>query len=179
MGFLTILLMNKLNISLKMLTNKINTVPLRPVNKHISNIFTATKCTTIINQMKKIFNILIQRNILTTDFNKKIKLIIYYNKFKSSNFVIKYNSSSSMGVLQKKPTLYINSNVFSEIVSPKTKYVYQFNLIYSIEKSYNAPFWYKFHTTAFKNYTCPTTELRKILTGNTAILEQQNNKQKL
>ena len=53
MGFLTILLMNKLNVWFKMLTNKINTVLLYPVNKHISNIFTVTKCTTIINQMKK------------------------------------------------------------------------------------------------------------------------------
>ena len=39
MGFLTILLMNKLNIWLKMLANKINTVPLHPVNKHLSNFF--------------------------------------------------------------------------------------------------------------------------------------------
>ena len=35
-----------------MLANKINTVPLHPVNKHLSNFFTATKCTTIINLMK-------------------------------------------------------------------------------------------------------------------------------
>ena len=38
---------------IKMLTNKINTVLLHSVNKHISNFFTVTKCTTIINQMKK------------------------------------------------------------------------------------------------------------------------------
>ena len=30
-----------------------------------------------------------------------------------------------------------------------------------------------------KNYSYPTTELRKILTENTTILEHQNNKQKL
>ena len=36
-----------------MLTNKINTAPLHPVNKHLSNFFTVTKCTTIINYMKK------------------------------------------------------------------------------------------------------------------------------
>ena len=33
MGFLTILLMSKLNVWLKILTNKINTVPLHSVNK--------------------------------------------------------------------------------------------------------------------------------------------------
>ena len=30
-----------------------------------------------------------------------------------------------------------------------------------------------------KTHSCPTTELQKILTENTIILEQQNNKQKL
>ena len=30
-----------------------------------------------------------------------------------------------------------------------------------------------------KKYSCPTTQLRKILTDNTTILEHQNNKQKL
>ena len=30
-----------------------------------------------------------------------------------------------------------------------------------------------------KRYSCPITELRKILTENTTILEHQNNKQKL
>ena len=38
-SFLTVLFMNKLNIWLKMLTNKINTVPLHPVNKHLSIFF--------------------------------------------------------------------------------------------------------------------------------------------
>ena len=34
---------------------------------------------------EKILKTLIHRNIHTTDSNKKIKLIIYYNKFKTSN----------------------------------------------------------------------------------------------
>ena len=50
---------------------------------------------------EKILKTLIHRNILPTDPNKKIKLIIYYNKFKTSNLVIRNNSSSSIGVLQK------------------------------------------------------------------------------
>ena len=46
---------------------------------------------------------MIQRNILPTDPNKKKKkLIIYYNKFKTSNLVIKNTSSPSIEVLQKK-----------------------------------------------------------------------------
>ena len=59
---------------------------------------------------EKILKTLIHRNILPTDPNKKIKLIIYYNKFKTSNFVIRNNSSPSIGVLQNS-TLYINLNV--------------------------------------------------------------------
>ena len=51
---------------------------------------------------EKILKTLIHKNILPTDPNKKKKLIIYYNKFKTSNLVIRNNSSPSIGVLQKK-----------------------------------------------------------------------------
>ena len=60
--------------------------------------------------MKKILKTLIHRNILPTDPNKKIKLIICYNKFKTANLVIRNNSSSSIGLSQKLK-LYINLNV--------------------------------------------------------------------
>ena len=48
---------------------------------------------------ENILKTLIQRNILPTEPNKKNELIIYYNKFKTSNLVIKNNSSPSIGVL--------------------------------------------------------------------------------
>ena len=67
---------------------------------------------------EKILKTLIPRKILFTDPNKKIKLVIYYNKFKTSNLVIKNNSSPLIGALQKKK-LYINLNVLKEIVSLK------------------------------------------------------------
>ena len=51
---------------------------------------------------EKILKTLIHRNILPTDPNEKIKLIIYYNKSKTSNLAIKNNLSPSIGVLQKK-----------------------------------------------------------------------------
>ena len=51
---------------------------------------------------EKILKTLIHRIILPTDPNKKKKLIIYSDKFKTSNLVIKNNSSPSTGVLQKK-----------------------------------------------------------------------------
>ena len=85
-----------------MLTNKINTVLLHPVNKHISNFFYRNQMHYNYKSDEKISKTLIHRNILPTDLNKKIKLIIYYNKFKTSNLVIKNNSSLSIGVLKKK-----------------------------------------------------------------------------
>ena len=55
---------------------------------------------------EKILKTLIHKNILPTDPNKKIKLVIYYNKFKTSNLVIRNNSSPSIGVLQKTNVIY-------------------------------------------------------------------------
>ena len=54
---------------------------------------------------EKIMKTLIHKNMLPTDPNKKIKLI-YYNKFKTSNLVIRNNSSPSIGVLQKTNVIY-------------------------------------------------------------------------
>ena len=45
---------------------------------------------------EKILKTLIHKNILPTDPNKKIKLVIYYNKFKTSNLVIRNNSTPSI-----------------------------------------------------------------------------------
>ena len=105
MGFLTILLMNKLNVWSKMLTNKINSVLLDPVNKHILNFFIVTKYTTIINPMKKYWKLWFTKTYSPLIL-KKMKLIRYYNKFKTSNLVIRNNSSPSVGVLQKNNVIY-------------------------------------------------------------------------
>ena len=55
---------------------------------------------------ENILKTLIQRNKLPTDPNEKMKFIICYNKFKTSNFVLNNNSSSSIGVLQKTNVIY-------------------------------------------------------------------------
>ena len=99
---------------------------------------------------------LIHRNILTTDPNKKIKLIIYYDKFKTSNLVIRNNSSPSIGVLQKTNVIYKFKCPLGDCIPDDNN-----NNIQHLKK-----------------HSCPTTELRKILTDYT-ILEHQNNKQKL
>ena len=55
---------------------------------------------------EKILKTLIQRNILPTDPNKNKTKLIYHNKFKTSNLVIKNNPSSLFGVLQKTNVIY-------------------------------------------------------------------------
>ena len=59
---------------------------------------------------ENILKTFIKRIILPTDPNKKIKLIIYYNKFKTFTLVITNNFPPSIGVLQTL-TLYTNLNV--------------------------------------------------------------------
>ena len=122
---------------------------------------------------------MIQRNILPTDPNKKIKLIIYYNKFKICNLVIKNNSSSSIEILPKTNIIYQfkcplgdciseNNNIYVGLTSTTLSRRLTMHLldISSIEQH-------------LKKHSCPSTELRKILTKNTTILKHQNNKQKL
>ena len=129
---------------------------------------------------EKILKTLIHKNILPTDPNKKIKLVIYYNKFKTSNLVIRNNSTPSIGVLQKNNVIYKFKCPLGDCISDNNNNICWFNLNYPVEETYNAPFRHKFNSSAFKKkHSCPTTQLRKILTDNTTILEHQNNKQKL
>ena len=77
---------------------------------------------------------LIQRNVLPTENNKEIKLIIYLNEFKTSNLVINNNFSPSIDA--KKETLYIN-----------LKCIRWFNLNYFVESTHHASFGYQMNTT--------------------------------
>ena len=90
-----------------MLTYKINTVPPPPSQQtYIKLFFYRNQMHYNYKSDEKILKPLIFRNILPTDTNKKIKLTIYYNRFKTSNLVIKNNPSLSIGVLQKTKVIY-------------------------------------------------------------------------
>ena len=130
---------------------------------------------------EKIMKTLIHKNILPTDPNKKIKLIIYYNKFKTSNLVIRNNSSPSIGVLQKTNVIYKFKCPLGDCISDNNN-----NNIYVGLTSTTRSRRLTMHLSDkssiaqhLKKHSCPTTQLRKILTDNTTILEHQNNKQKL
>ena len=124
---------------------------------------------------------LIHKNIPPTDPNKKIELIIYYNKFKISNLVIRNNSSPSIGVLQKTNVIYKFKCPLGDCISDNNN-----NNIYVGLTSTTLSRRLTMHLSDtssiaqhLKKHSCPTTQQRKILTDNTTILEHQNNKQKL
>ena len=92
---------------------------------------------------EKILKTLIHRNILPTDPNKKIKLI-YYNKFKTSNLVIRNNFPPSIGVLQKTNVIYKFKCPLGDCIfdnnNNNNNNICWFNLNYPVEETYNAPF---------------------------------------
>ena len=113
--------------------------------------------------MKIFQKALIQKNILTTDFKKKIKLVKYYNKFNPLNLLIYKNSLSSIWFLQKKK-LYINLMVLLDFESLQLSY----RLIMHLSDTSSA-------AQHLKTHSCPSIEFWKVHTDNRTILEQQNN----
>ena len=127
--------------------------------------------------------IYIHRNILPTNPNKKTKLIIYYNTFKTSTLVIKNIPLPRLGFCKKN--------------KKKNNVIYQFKCLLEDCMSDNNNIYVGLTSTTLsrrltmhlsdtspitqhlKKHSCITTELRKILTDNTIILEHQNNNKKL
>ena len=130
---------------------------------------------------EKICKTLIHKNILPTDPNKKIKLVIYYNKFKTSNLVIRNNFLyPSIGVLQKNNVIYKFECPLGDCISDNNNNIYVGLTSTTLSRRLTM---HLSDTNSIdqhlKKHSCPTAQLRKILTDNTTILEHQNNKQKL
>ena len=123
---------------------------------------------------EKILKTLIHRNILPTDPNKKIKLIIDYNKFKTSNLVIRNNLSPSIEVLQKTNVIYQFKCLLRDCISDNNNNNNIHVGLTSATQSRRLTM-HLCDTSSvaqhLKTHSCPTTELRKILTDNTTILE--------
>ena len=122
---------------------------------------------------ENILKTLIHRNILPSAPNEK-KLIIYYNKFKTFNLVIRNNSSPSIGVLQKTNIIYQfkcplrdciseNNNIFVGLTA--TTLSRRFTIHLSATSSI---------AQHLKYIHAQQMNFEKILTENTTILEQQN-----
>ena len=57
------------------------------------------------------------KNVLPTDSSKKIRLIIYYKKLKTSNLIISNNSSPSTELLDSTNIVYMFKCTFGDCVS--------------------------------------------------------------
>ena len=128
---------------------------------------------------EKMLKTLIHRNILPTDPSKKIKSILYYNKFRTSDLVIKNNSSPSIGVLQETKVMYQFKCPLGDCISENDNMYVGLTLT-----TLSSRLTMHLSDTSciaqhLKNHSCLTTELRKILIENTIILDQNNNKKLL
>ena len=66
---------------------------------------------------KHILKNLIQKNVLPADPTKKVRLIIYYNKFKTSNLIISNNISPTTELLDTTNVVYMFKCRFGDCVS--------------------------------------------------------------
>ena len=100
--------------------------------------------------------------------------MIYYNKFKTSNLVIKNNSSPLIGVLQKIKVIYQfkchlgdcisdNDNINVGLTSTTLSRILTMRLSDTSSITQHLK----------KKRSCPTTELRKILIENKTILDHK------
>ena len=101
------------------------------------------------------------------------------SSYRKGNLVIRNNSSPSVGVLQKTNVIYKfkcplgdcisdNNNIYVGLTSTTLSRRLTMHLSDTSSIAQH-----------LKKHSCPTAQLRKILTDNTTILEHQNNKQKL
>ena len=108
-----------------------------------------------------------------------IYIYIAYIYSRQENLVIRNNSSPSIGVLQKTNVIYKfkcplgdcisdNNNIYVGLTSTTLSRRLTMHLSDTSSIAQH-----------LKKHSCPTAQLRKILTDNTTILEHQNNKQKL
>ena len=104
---------------------------------------------------------------------KKIKLIVYYKKFKTSKLIIKNNSSPSIAPLQKTNVVYLfkcNSNKNTYIGVTTTTLSRRLTMHLTDNSSI---------AQHLKTHSCPKTKFRKILNDNTTNIEIQTCKQRL
>ena len=109
---------------------------------------------------------------------KKKKLIIYYNKFKISNLVIRNNSSPSIGVLQKTNVIYRFKCPLGDCISDNNNIYVGLTLTTQSRRLTMHLSDTSSIAQHLKKHSCPNNTITEILTDNTTILEHQNNKQK-
>ena len=62
---------------------------------------------------------MIKKNVLPTDPTNEVRLMIYNNKFKTTNLIISHNSSYPTEILDRINVVYMFKCPFGEYVSKK------------------------------------------------------------
>ena len=117
-----------------------------------------------------------QEKVLSTDSIKKVKLIIYYNKFKTSNLIISNNSSSSIELLYRTNVVYIFKFPLGDCVSKENNMFVDFTtttLWRLLTMHLND---YSSIAIHLKTHSIPKLKFRKILIENTTIIAHEINK---
>ena len=119
---------------------------------------------------------LIQKNVLSTDPTKKVRLIIYYNKFKTSNLIISNNTSLSTELLDRTNIRYVFKCHLGDCLSKEnnanvglTTTTLSRRLTMHLHDSNSI-------ALHLKTYSIPKLKLQKILVENTTIIVYEINK---
>ena len=176
MGFLTTLLISKLNILFIKQHNIDNILN----HKQSMNLYYKNQFHSNYKIDEHILKKLIQKNVLLTDPTKKIKLIIYYNKLKTSNLIISYNTSPSSDLLDRTNIVYMFKCPLGDCVSKKKNNVYvgltTTTLSRRLTMHLNDSSSIALH---LKTNSIPKSKFRKILVENTTIIAYEINKLRL
>ena len=119
---------------------------------------------------------LIHKNVLPLDPTQKVRLIIYYKKFKTSNLIISNNTSSSTKLLHKTNIVYMFKFSLGHcILKENSAYVGLTNTTFSkrLTMHLNDSSSIALH---LKTHSIPKSKFQKILVENTTIITQKIDK---
>ena len=120
----------------------------------------------------------LSKNVLPTDPTKNVRLIIYYNKFKTSNLIISNNSSPSTELLDRTNIAFMFKCPLRDCVSKENNTYFGLTtttlsmLTMHLNDSSSIALPVKIHSIT-------KSKFRKILVENTTIIEHEINKLRL
>ena len=122
-----------------------------------------------------------RRYVTPTDTNKKLRLIIYYNKFKTFNLIVKNNSSPQTNQLQKTNVIYKFTCPLGNCISsdPKSSYIGSTTTTLSRRLTCHLYPQSSIHQPLTQPHCPPPSNMRTILNDNTNILHHSFHTQKL
>ena len=119
------------------------------------------------------------KNVLLTDPTKKVRIIIYDTKFKTSNLIISNDSTSSTELIDRTNVLYMFKCLLGYCVSNKNNMylglisttLSRCLILHLIDSNSIAQY--------LKSHSIPKSKFRKILVENTTLIAHEINKLRL